>query len=395
MARKKKKNTKRNAVFETTQLAEPSKALLANIRFASVDESVQSLVITSSVPDEGKTTVATNLALAMASSGKKVLLIDADMRRRSIAGRLGLHPRHGLYSVLAGDATIDEAVVSTRYPNLYFLDSEPNIPSPPDILQTRRFSEFVDSLYDRFDYMIFDAPPVGVFIDAAIIGHVVDGVVLVVREHATKREAVANAIQQLDAADVRILGVVLTFTQQSDNSYYYYSYYNEEGKRVKHGDRKKDETKSASELEPSRLPGARSGDSKVPSEEFVATESGRESRARARGAAKSSTVGKSNPRKGSLRNASAGKSANSTSDSFKNPVQPSSQNGSSPAKNSMPVHRVRGANLAGANNPRNRAQNKLRETASSGAKPVAAKESAGNPFTPGAFRNSGSGKSEN
>ena len=187
--------------------------------------------------DEGKTQVSTNLACAIASSGKKVLIVDTDMRRRCIAGLLGIHTECGLYSVLVGQAPLKSAIYPTDRPNLYFMDSEPNIPSPPDVLSTKRFSALVDTLREMFDYVIFDSPPIGLFVDAAIISNLVDGTLYVIRERAAKRDDVVAGVQQLKAANARILGSVITFSREETNSDYYYAYYNSEGKRVSRKDR--------------------------------------------------------------------------------------------------------------------------------------------------------------
>lgn len=217
--------------FEVPGLSNASKTLLANIRFASIDERVKTIVVTSSLQNEGKTAVATNLALAIATSGKKVLIVVADMRRRSLAQLLDLHPANGLYSVLSGSATLNETIVPTNYPNLYFMDSEPNIPSPPDILSTKRFSALVDNLRDTFDYVIFDTPPVSLFVDSAIIGNLVDGALFVIRQGYAKRSTAVKCVQQMNAANARVLGTVMTFCEEDESSYYY-AYYTQDGKRV-------------------------------------------------------------------------------------------------------------------------------------------------------------------
>lgn len=226
-----KKSKKKLGQFETPELSNASKTLLANIRFTSVDERVKTLVITSSLQDEGKTAVATNLALAIATSGKKVLLVEADMRRRTIAQLLNIHPANGLYSVLSGSASLKEAIVPTETPNLFFMDSEPNIPSPPDILSTKRFGALIDKLRETFDYVIFDTPPVSLFVDSAIMSNLVDGTLFVVRQGTTKRALAAKCVQQLRTANARILGTVMTFCD-SDESDYYYAYYTQDGKRA-------------------------------------------------------------------------------------------------------------------------------------------------------------------
>ncbi|WP_297150355.1 CpsD/CapB family tyrosine-protein kinase [uncultured Ellagibacter sp.] len=234
-----KKNRKRPSQFQNPLLSNASKTLFANIRFVSIDEKAKTIVVTSTGMDEGKTQVSTNLACAIASSGKKVLIVDTDMRRRCIAGLLGIHTECGLYSVLVGQAPLKSAIYPTDRPNLYFMDSEPNIPSPPDVLSTKRFSALVDTLREMFDYVIFDSPPIGLFVDAAIISNLVDGTLYVIRERAAKRDDVVAGVQQLKAANARILGSVITFSREEANNDYYYAYYNTEGKRVSRKDREK------------------------------------------------------------------------------------------------------------------------------------------------------------
>ena len=234
-----KKNRKRPSQFQNPLLSNASKTLFANIRFVSIDEKVKTIVVTSTGMDEGKTQVSTNLACAIASSGKKVLIVDTDMRRRCIAGLLGIHTECGLYSVLVGQAPLKSAIYPTDRPNLYFMDSEPNIPSPPDVLSTKRFAALVDTLREMFDYVIFDSPPIGLFVDAAIISNLVDGTLYVIRERAAKRDDVVAGVQQLKAANARILGSVITFSREEANNDYYYAYYNSEGKRVSRKDREK------------------------------------------------------------------------------------------------------------------------------------------------------------
>lgn len=225
MARKRKHQN------EQVLMQNAVKTLLANIRFASVDDPVSSIVITSSVPNEGKTTVALNLARAIATSGRDVLLVETDMRRRSLAGQLGVHPSHGLYAVLAGDCTLEEAVVPTKTGDCYFLDAEPNIPNPADILASHRFRKFVKEVNAKYDYVVFDTPPVGTFVDAAVIAAVVDATVLVVRENYVKRRDLVSAYEQLQKAEANVIGVVLNACDRKADDYYY-AYYNGDGVRV-------------------------------------------------------------------------------------------------------------------------------------------------------------------
>ncbi len=223
---------KKKASSDALVVQNAAKTLLANIRFASVDRPVKSIVLTSSVPNEGKSTVAYNLAQAIASSGKRTLIVECDMRRRSLADMVGARARHGIYAVLSGQVELDEALVATSHRNLFFLDSEPHIPNPADILSSQRFRKLVVQMESDFDYVVIDTPPVGTFVDAAIIAALADATALVVRERFVKRAELQNAYDQLKKADANVIGVIMNMCE-AESSEYYYAYYNKEGKRVR------------------------------------------------------------------------------------------------------------------------------------------------------------------
>lgn len=223
---------KKKASSDALVVQNAAKTLLANIRFASVDRPVKSIVLTSSVPNEGKSIVAYNLAQAIASSGKRTLIVECDMRRRSLADMVGARARHGIYAVLSGQVELDEALVATSHRNLFFLDSEPHIPNPADILSSQRFRKLVAQMESDFDYVVIDTPPVGTFVDAAIIATLADATALVVRERFVKRAELQNAYDQLKKADANVIGVIMNMCE-AESSEYYYAYYNKEGKRVR------------------------------------------------------------------------------------------------------------------------------------------------------------------
>lgn len=223
---------KKKASSDALVVQNAAKTLLANIRFASVDRPVKSIVLTSSVPNEGKSTVAYNLAQAIASSGKRTLIVECDMRRRSLADMVGARARHGIYAVLSGQVELDEALVATSHRNLFFLDSEPHIPNPADILSSQRFRKLVAQMESDFDYVVIDTPPVGTFVDAAIIATLADATALVVRERFVKRAELQNAYDQLKKADANVIGVIMNMCE-AESSEYYYAYYNKEGRRVR------------------------------------------------------------------------------------------------------------------------------------------------------------------
>ena len=222
MAKKKRVNT------EQVRIQNAAKSLVANIRFASIDNQVRSLVVTSSVPNEGKTTIAIALAQAIASLGERVLLVECDMRRRSLANVLGAHSRGGLYAVVCGQMDLEEAVATTSTRGLHFLDVEPHIPNPEAVLNSKRFVAFCESAAASYRYVIFDTPPLTAFVDAAVLSTVVDGTLLVVGENIVRRDELASSHAQLEKAGANLIGAVMNLCK-SEKSEYYTEYYSRGG----------------------------------------------------------------------------------------------------------------------------------------------------------------------
>lgn len=243
----KKKNTGSN----TLEVQNAAKTLFANIRFMSPDDPIRSIVMTSSVPNEGKSTCSYELAKAIATSGKTVLLVEADMRRRTMASLLGVHAAAGVYSVLTDQVQLRDAVVGTQTPNLYFLDTEPNIPNPADIISSKRFHRLAAQLADSYDYVIFDTPPVGTFIDAAILSSIADGTIIVVKPGGVKRDELMQAYEQLQKAEANILGICATFCEGT-GSEYYYAYYTKDGERVDPDQIERKESRKQTVAQPAR-----------------------------------------------------------------------------------------------------------------------------------------------
>ena len=224
---------KDQAKNERSSVVNSAKTLLANIRFMDVDNPVRTMAITSAVPNEGKTFVAANLASAIATSGKSVLVVECDMRRRSMSRVLGVHSQYGIYSVMSGERTVQEAAVSTGTPNMFFLDAEPRIPNPSDLLNSNRFSKLVDLARNTYDYVVFDTPPVCTFVDAAVLGTKVDAVFMVVREGFTRKNDVANAADQLRKSGCNLAGMIMNYCERTSSEYYYqYYYYTRDDKKA-------------------------------------------------------------------------------------------------------------------------------------------------------------------
>ena len=155
----------------------------------------------------------------MAASGKRTLLVECDMRRRSLAGRLGAHARAGICSVVLGDVEPARAIVRTTAPRLHLLDAEPGVACPVDILDSQSFRSLIAHLGRRFDHVVVDTPPAGLFVDAAVIGSIVDATLLVVREGFAERAMVAKACDQLRKGGANLVGVVMNCCEEGASRY--------------------------------------------------------------------------------------------------------------------------------------------------------------------------------
>jgi succinoglycan biosynthesis transport protein ExoP len=206
--------------------AECCRTIRTNITFQSADKPLRTLAVTSAMPKDGKTTVSISLATVLAQSGKKVLLVDTDMRKPRLHRAFKVPPGAGITSVLAGETPFNEALQTTDVPGLTLLQCGPLPPNPSELLHTRRFAELVETAQNAFDMVIFDSPPLGAVTDPAIISTQVDGTIVVVRSRSTTRAGLDAALRQLRSVSARILGVVLNGIDFSDSNYgNYYAYY--------------------------------------------------------------------------------------------------------------------------------------------------------------------------
>jgi capsular exopolysaccharide synthesis family protein len=205
--------------------AEAIKTVRTNVLFSSADEGMRSLVVTSAGPGEGKSVVASNLALALAQAGQRVLLIDADMRRPRVHEIFGGAQEPGLSNILSGNAKSTEAIRKSSVAGLWVMPAGHIPPNPAELLGSRRYADFLVSLGVHFDWVVLDTPPVMVVADSSIVANQASGVVFVVRADHTSRHAVKAAVEQLDAANAHLLGSVLNRVDVVRNPYYYSSYY--------------------------------------------------------------------------------------------------------------------------------------------------------------------------
>jgi capsular exopolysaccharide synthesis family protein len=212
-----------------SQRAEAFRHLRTNLRYLNVDRPVRSLVVTSAVPDEGKSATAANLAIAFASAGQRVLAVEADLRRPRLARYLGVKRSAGLSDVLVGRSTLEHAQQRWGETNLWVLPAGYLPTNPSELLGSQSMAALLDELRRVFDVVIVDTPPLLQFTDAAVAAARVDGALLVVRSGTVTQAQVTGAAATLRSANARVLGTVLNRVKaKSAPGYYAYGY----GKRA-------------------------------------------------------------------------------------------------------------------------------------------------------------------
>ncbi|HEY1097470.1 MAG TPA: polysaccharide biosynthesis tyrosine autokinase, partial [Myxococcota bacterium] len=212
-------------------VAECARFVRTNLLFMSPDRPLRTLVVTSPSPQEGKSTTAVMIAVAMAQAGSRTLIVDTDLRKPRLHRVFGVDSDVGVSSVLLGDSTVAAAVQATEVPNLDVLVCGVLPPNPAEILLSDRFRELVAELGARYDRVIFDTPPVGPVTDPAILGTLVDGVVLITKCGQTTKDSVTLAMRALRDANARVFGAILNDVDVTAKRYVgaYYAYYRKYG----------------------------------------------------------------------------------------------------------------------------------------------------------------------
>ncbi|MYL30769.1 MULTISPECIES: CpsD/CapB family tyrosine-protein kinase [Halobacillus] len=227
MARKKQNvNTRaRNLVTKEnpkSPIAEQFRTIRTNLQFASVDADLQTMVVTSPNPSEGKSVTTANTAVVFAQQGKKTLLVDADLRKPTIHYTFRVPNTAGLSNYLIGAQRIEDIVNPTDLNKLDVLTCGPIPPNPSELLGSKKMQEFIEEAKQTYDMIIFDTPPVHAVTDSQVLSNFVDGVLLVVRSKQTDKESALKAKEQLEQSQVNLLGVVLNDQDVKSSNYYYY-----------------------------------------------------------------------------------------------------------------------------------------------------------------------------
>lgn len=206
-------------------ISEAYRTLRTNVDFSSIDSDLQVIMLTSAGPGEGKSTTSTNLAVTYAQANKKVLIVDADLRKPTMHHTFFKSNRWGLTNILTGNSEYNEVIVETHIENLYLLPSGPIPPNPSEMLASKRMAAFLDDVRREYDMIIIDTPPALVVTDAQVIASRSDGVILVINSGEVKREVAAKVKSNLDRVNAKILGVVLNNLDRKNGESYYYYYY--------------------------------------------------------------------------------------------------------------------------------------------------------------------------
>lgn len=218
---------------DNAPIAEAFRKLRTNLQFLAVDNPPRVIVVTSSMPAEGKSTTAINLALALAEAERSVVIVDGDMRRPMLAKYLDLVGQVGFSTVLSGAASLSEALQTTKYPGLTALTAGAVPPNPSELLGSLAAQKVLSELRTKFDYVIVDSSPLLAVTDAAILATIADGALIMARFGQTKREQLAHAVGNLKDVGAPLLGSVFTMTPARGSGAYgsTYSYYGDAGAR--------------------------------------------------------------------------------------------------------------------------------------------------------------------
>lgn len=206
-------------------ISEAYRSIRTNIQFSNIDKDIKTILFTSSKQDEGKTTVVANMGVSFAAlEGKKVLIIDADLRNPSIHRKFNLTNTYGLTEVLSGQKDFKKAIQNTEINNLQILTTGKMPPNPSEMLESKKMKEFAQTLEESYDYIFIDSPPIGVITDAGSIANYSDATVLVVGSGETDIEMAKVTKERLEKVKANIIGVVLNKYVGEDGAYGYYSY---------------------------------------------------------------------------------------------------------------------------------------------------------------------------
>ncbi|MEC5423413.1 CpsD/CapB family tyrosine-protein kinase [Virgibacillus sp. C22-A2] len=228
MARRKSQSRNNKMRYLITKLSprspisEQYRTVRTNLQFSSVDKELKTMLVTSAGPSEGKSMTTANLAVVYAQQGKKILLVDADLRKPTVHYTFRMDNLKGLSNILVGEDFLQDVVAQSDTENLDVISCGPIPPNPSELLASKRMEQFIEDASQIYDIIIFDTPPILAVADAQIMANVCDGAILVVRSKQTEVEAAGKAVEALQSANAKILGTILNDRSKKEANYYYY-----------------------------------------------------------------------------------------------------------------------------------------------------------------------------
>lgn len=201
--------------------AESFRTIKTNIKYSSADKDKKVILITSTQPGEGKSTVAANLAISLSQDGKNVVLIDADLRKPTVHKRFKISGVNGLTNVIINETDLDDAICKIN-DNFSVIPAGQIPPNPAELLASKEMEKLIQELREKYDYVIIDGNPICVIADSQILASKVDGVILIARYESTKKEELLSAKKMVEQVDGKVIGVVLNRVKEKGKKYYYY-----------------------------------------------------------------------------------------------------------------------------------------------------------------------------
>jgi capsular exopolysaccharide synthesis family protein len=209
-----------------SNLSESYRTIRTGLLLSSTDQKPKAIIVSSALPEEGKSATLSNLAVTLAQAGKAVLIVDSDFRKPSQHRIFKIRNLDGLTNYLTRDTELKSLIKPTEIPNLFLVNSGPLPPNPAELLGSEKMAGFIEAIKGSFDYVLFDSPPVLTVSDAMVLGPKIDGVILVVWGGKTPREALRRAKEKIDLMKIKTLGVVINNIDVREHDYYYqYQYY--------------------------------------------------------------------------------------------------------------------------------------------------------------------------
>ncbi|MGP4060966.1 CpsD/CapB family tyrosine-protein kinase [Halobacillus litoralis] len=203
-------------------IAEQFRTIRTNLQFTTVDHDLETMLVTSASPSEGKSITTANTAVVFAQQGKKVLLVDADLRKPTIHYTFRIGNTKGLSNYLVSEQAVTDLATNSEVKNLDLLPCGPIPPNPSELLGSQKMKAFIEEAKKTYDMIIFDTPPVLAVTDSQVLSSFVDGVLLVVRSKQTEKEAAVKAKEHLQQSNANLLGAVLNDQDLKSSNYYYY-----------------------------------------------------------------------------------------------------------------------------------------------------------------------------